>query len=125
MRRTFGSLLLQIGLGEYVQLAAKAITDEEIMKDVKHVVNELKLPFKVKSLKITSEKEVSVVDKVIFFGQQMNYTHPNVLYILFSQMIVCSFPFHVLLSKKTRRIRRRHVGLVVTSKSITLLLHGD
>ena len=46
LRKTFGSLLLQIGSSEFVNIATKVITDEEVAEDLKTVTEVLKLPFK-------------------------------------------------------------------------------
>ena len=45
MRKTFGTLLLQIGITEYAN-TAKAIPADQVTSDVAHVTEELKLPFK-------------------------------------------------------------------------------
>eukprot|EP00092_Neocalanus_flemingeri_P014635 GFUD01015788.1.p1 GENE.GFUD01015788.1~~GFUD01015788.1.p1 ORF type:complete len:490 (+),score=133.83 GFUD01015788.1:100-1569(+) len=46
LSQTFGSILQHVGLTEYTTTALEGITDEEVQKDVDHVLNELKLPFK-------------------------------------------------------------------------------
>ena len=45
MRKTFGSLLLHFGMTEYVN-EARAVDDGSVKEDVRHVVEDLHLPFK-------------------------------------------------------------------------------
>ena len=46
MSQTFGIVFQHVGLTEYVTTALEAVTDEEVDKDVDHVLNDLKYPFK-------------------------------------------------------------------------------
>ena len=45
-----------VGLTEYITTALEAITDEEVEKDVDHVVNNLKFPHKAVSTGFGTEK---------------------------------------------------------------------
>lgn len=45
MRRTFGTLLLHIGITEYVQLAS-SLDAKSVAEDMDHVLRNLKLPLK-------------------------------------------------------------------------------
>ena len=49
LSKTFGTVLQQVGLAEYVTTALETITEEEVNKDVDKVLNDLKFPFKAES----------------------------------------------------------------------------
>ena len=56
MSKTFGTILQQVGLTEYVNTALDAITEEEVNRDVDKVLNDLKFPFKAMSTGFGIEK---------------------------------------------------------------------
>ena len=49
MSKTFGTILQQVGLTEYITTALESVTDEEVRQDVDKVLNDLKFPFKASS----------------------------------------------------------------------------
>ena len=46
MSQTFGIVFQHVGLTEYVSTVLEAIMEDEVDKDVDHVLNDLKFPFK-------------------------------------------------------------------------------